>query len=347
VVSVWKRFTLRAREWAMVAGALVSTDHPVLAHLIVTRRCNLACSYCNEYDHRSAPVPTEKLARRVDLLAELGTSVVTLTGGEPLLHPDLEEIIARVRRHRMIAGMITNGYLLSKTRIRRLNEAGLDHLQISIDNLQPDRISKKSLKVLDKKLVYLAEEADFPVNINTVLGSGIPRPEEALLIARRAVELGFTCTVGIIHDGEGVLKPLRETERRVYDQVRRLGKRGYTRLTRYYQENLASGKPNGWSCRAGARYLYVCEDGLVHYCSQQRGRPGVPLERYRKEDIRREHRTAKGCAPYCTISCVHQASLVDFWRAPQSRPELVERPEVLSTTPASSSLSVDLVELRR
>lgn len=178
----------------MVAGALVSTDHPVLAHLIVTRRCNLACSYRNEYDHRSALVPTEKLVRRVDLLADLGTSAITLSGGKPLLHPELEEIIGHVRRHRMIAGMITNGYLLSKARIRRLNQGGLDHLQISIDNLQPDRISKKSLKVLDKKLVYLAEEAHFPVNINTVLGSGIPRPEEVLIIARRAVELGFTCT---------------------------------------------------------------------------------------------------------------------------------------------------------
>ena len=58
-------------------------------------------------------------------------------------------------------------------RIERLNKAGLDHLQISIDNVQPDEISKKSLKVLDKKLQFLAEHADFHVNINSVVGGGI------------------------------------------------------------------------------------------------------------------------------------------------------------------------------
>jgi len=55
----------------------------------------------------------------------------------------------------------------------------------------------------------------------------------------------------------------------------------------------------------------------VHYCSQQRGYPGVPLAGYTRGDIRREFLTEKSCAPNCTISCVHQTSLVDFWRAPQ------------------------------
>lgn len=337
----------------MVVRGLLSTDHPVLAHLIATRRCNLACGYCNEYDDHSAPVPTRVLLRRIDRLADLGTSIVTISGGEPLLHPELEEVIARIRRRGMIAGMITNGYLLSRQRIRSLNAAGLDHLQISIDNLEPDEVSKKSLKVLDKKLRYLAEEANFHVNINTVLGSGVPRPEDALVIARRAVEFGFTCTVGIIHDGRGALKPLNPHERSVFEQVRRLGKRSYARLTRYYQENLAAGRPNQWSCRAGARYLYVCEDGLVHYCSQQRGYPAVPLEEYSRADIRREFHTAKDCAPYCTISCVHQASLVDFWRAPQTGTGDVLRPvggaeadgsvsPSYTVTPAAASELVDL-----
>ena len=69
--------------------------------------------------------------------------------------------------------------------------------------------------------------------------------------------------------------------------------------------------------RAGARYLYICEDGLVHYCSQQRGYPGVPLESYTTSDIRREFSTPKSCAPYCTVGCVHRVSTMDFWRSPQ------------------------------
>ena len=73
-----------------------------------------------------------------------------------------------------------------------------------------------------------------------------------------------------------------------------------------------------WRCRAGSRYLYVCEDGLVHYCSQQRGFPGIPLLQYTTEDIKREYLTKKDCAPHCTISCVHMTSTMDYWRSPQT-----------------------------
>src|SRR5437588_8803012 len=93
-----------------ILRALVSTDHPLLAHLIPVRRCNLACKYCNEFDDFSKPVPTEVMFHRVDKLAELGTSVITISGGEPLLHPELDGIISRIRKRGMIAGLITNGY---------------------------------------------------------------------------------------------------------------------------------------------------------------------------------------------------------------------------------------------
>src|SRR5262249_26110235 len=151
-------------------------------HIIPMRRCNLACTYCNEFDDFSAPVPLEEMFRRIDRLAALGASVITISGGEPLMHPELDDVIRRIRSHGMIAGLITNGYLLVPERVRRLNRAGLEYLQISIDNVQPDDVSMKSLKVLDKKLEWLAEHADFAVNINSVVGGGIKNPEDAVVI---------------------------------------------------------------------------------------------------------------------------------------------------------------------
>src|SRR5947209_12982637 len=200
----------------MVARALASTDHPLLAHIIPMRRCNLACTYCNEFDDFSKPVAIDEMYRRIDKLGSLGTAVVTISGGEPLMHPELDDVIQRIRRNGMIAGLITNGYLLVADRIQRLNRAGLEWLQISIDNVTPDEVSKKSLKVLDKKLELLAEHADFHVNINSVVGGGVKNPQDAITIGERAVELGFSSTVGIIHDGEGQLQPLGAQERRVY-----------------------------------------------------------------------------------------------------------------------------------
>ena len=318
--TLWKRRLKSAarslRGARMVARGLASTDHPLLAHNIPIRRCNLACEYCNEYDDFSKPVPIETMFRRIDKLAELGTSVITISGGEPLLHPELDAVIRRIRGNGMIAGLITNGYLLVAERIQRLNRAGLEWLQISIDNVTPDEVSKKSLKVLDKKLELLAEHADFHVNINSVVGGGVKNPQDALTIGKRALELGFSSTIGIIHDGDGQLQPLNEEERAVYHAMKAMEKRSFTRINSF-QDNIAQGRPNQWRCRAGARYLYICEDGLVHFCSQQRGYPAVPLEKYTVADIRREYLTEKSCAPHCTVSCVHQVSIFDSWRAPQ------------------------------
>ena len=296
--------------------AFSSTEHPLLAHIIPVRRCNLACTYCNEFDDFSPPVPTQAMLHRVDKLADLGTAVITISGGEPLLHPELDEVIRHIRRRGMVAGLITNGYLLVAERIERLNRAGLEWLQISIDNVAPDEVSKKSLKVLDKKLELLAEYADFHVNINSVVGGGVRNPQDAMTIGKRAIALGFSSTVGIIHDGDGQLQPLSEEERRIYHEMKSMEKRSFTRINAF-QDNIAQGRPNQWRCRAGARYLYICENGLVHYCSQQRGYPGVPLENYTVADIRREYVTEKSCAPHCTVSCVHQVSVFDSWRAPQ------------------------------
>jgi len=307
------------REWRMLASGILDTDHPVLAHIIPIRRCNLSCTYCNEFDDFSKPVPVEEMYRRIDRLGALGTSVISFSGGEPLLHPALDDLTRRIRETGAIAGMITNGYLLTAGRIRKLNDAGLEHMQISIDNVMPDDVSKKSLKVLDKKLQLLAEHADFHVNINSVVGGGIHNPQDAIVVAKRAVELGFTTTVGIIHDSGGQLQPLSEAEQGIYLQVRDMGKKSYARMN-YFQDNIAHGVENKWKCRAGARYLYVCEDGLVHYCSQQRGYPAKPLAEYTKDDIRREFITEKGCAPRCTVACVHYTSYMDFWRAPQTIP---------------------------
>ncbi len=331
----WRSVTRKLRELGSIGSALASTSHPYMAHIVPMRRCNLACTYCNEYDDHSDAVPIAEMERRIDELGRLGTSVITISGGEPLLHPELDRVIARIRKTGAIAGMITNGYLLMPERIERLNRAGLDHMQISIDNVMPDAVSKKSLKVLDAKLKMLAEHADFHVNINSVVGGGVANPGDALTVSERALGLGFSSTIGIIHDGSGQLKPLGEAERTVWDKVRKLTRRSYSRFN-HFQEAIANGEPNDWRCRAGSRYLYICEFGLVHYCSQQRGYPGVPLAEYGKADLEREFLTEKGCAPNCTISCVHQVSYIDHWRAPQ-------KPE---SAPPGKQGSPELVQIR-
>jgi len=306
-----------AQGLKVASRVLLSTRRPMLAHVVVTRYCNLECAYCSEYDKVSKPVPLDDVLARIDALARLGTQIVTLTGGEPLTHPDHDVIIARIRSHGMAATTITNGFLLTVKRIEGMNAAGLQELQISIDGLKPDAISKKTLKSLAGKLKLLARHAKFHVNINSVLGISEERTQDALAVAQAAKDLGFSHTVGVLHDAQGTLAPLSASQRGVYHRL--MGKGSLAHRINYmmFQKNLMAGKPNAWRCRAGARYLYICEDGLVHYCSQQRGAPGTPLLEYGPADIVREYKTAKPCAPFCTVSCVHQASFLDAWRSPQ------------------------------
>src|SRR5215471_19284930 len=130
-----RKISRRARSVREFIRGLASTDHPLLVHIIPIRRCNIDCGYCNEYDKVSPPVAFDTMRARIDKLAELGTSVVAFSGGEPLLHPQLDDLIRHIRSHGMMAGLITNGFLLGEKRIGQLNDAGLDYLQISIDNV--------------------------------------------------------------------------------------------------------------------------------------------------------------------------------------------------------------------
>ena len=323
----------RFREARLLARAFQSPHRPIVAQIIPTRRCNLSCTYCNEYDRTSDPVPLRELCERIDRLADLGTGIITLSGGEPLLHPEVDAIVRHVRRRNAIATLITNGTLLTPAMIERLNAAGLDSMQISIDNVIPDSVSKKSLKLLDGKLRLLAERALFDVTVNAVVGGGTAHPEDALTISRRALELGFQSTVGIIHDAGGQLMALSERDCHVLRQTIQLERSTFS-FDRYnrFQETLAAGQPCAWQCRAGSRYLYVCEEGLVHYCSQQRGHPGIPLGEYTADDLAREYSSVKSCAPHCTIGCVHRVSMID-----DLREQPVETLQTWFGTPGSSS----------
>jgi MoaA/NifB/PqqE/SkfB family radical SAM enzyme len=307
-----KRWHRLYRETRMVARALRSPSHPVLAHVVVTRRCNLACTYCNEFDDFSKPVPTAEMLRRIDQLAALGTTVITLTGGETLLHPDIERIIERIRHHSILAFQVTNGYPLTIDRIKALNRAGLDHMQISVDNVRPDDVSKKSLKVLDQKLQWLAEYAEFRVSIHSVLGACTKNPEDALTVARRATELGLLSTAGIVHDDTGQLRPLNPQQRKIIEEIEGLSKGRFSAITHNpWRKNLIQGLPNDWHCGAGGRHLYICENGLVHWCMAQRGHPAIPLAQYTREDMARESKVTKSCAPYCTIFCIQRLAVLD------------------------------------
>jgi MoaA/NifB/PqqE/SkfB family radical SAM enzyme len=297
----------------ILSSALLHPYRPLVAHLVVTRRCNLSCTYCFEYDKVSPPVPLQVLRERIDHLARLRAVFVTLTGGEPLLHPDIAELVAHIRARGMTPVMNTNGFLLTRERITALGEAGLYALQLSIDNVTPNQTSVKSLRPLMPKLRALAELATFRVRVNTVLGSG--PPEETLEVARAVLALGFEAKCSLMRGADGTPVPLDDRAREVYAELERIGRRSSFYLSEDFQARLLRDGQVDWKCRAGSRFFHVCENGLVHLCAPRTGNPGVPLAEYGEDDLRAAFRTAKPCTARCPVAYAHQASRLDSWRS--------------------------------
>jgi MoaA/NifB/PqqE/SkfB family radical SAM enzyme len=290
-------------------------DTPSHVQFVVTRRCNLSCGYCNEYDHVSKPVPLDELKTRLDKLADLGTLVLTLTGGEPLMHPQVDEVIRHAVKRGMVCTSITNGYCITEKRIEKLNHADLTLLQISIDNLEPNETSQKSWSVIKPRLQLLAKHATFPTNVNAVLGSCTA--DQTRLLVDEIQAMGFYMTIQMLHDGNGQLDPglVGDELSELYEELqKKLHKSFFHQFGEGWEREMLRNGEAPWKCRAGSRYLYIDEDGYVNYCSQRRGEPGILLADYTRDDLRREFFSRKGCEAQCTIGCVRRASAVDEWR---------------------------------
>ncbi len=297
-------------------SAVMQPTHPLLVQMVVTRRCQLTCGYCNEYDDYSPPVDTDLLLRQIDHVADLGTLVVTLTGGEPLLHPELDTIIRRVVDHGMVCTSISNAYALTQKWIERLNESRLTLVQISVDNIEPNDVSQKSWSKIKKKLELLKKHADFKVNVNAVLGSCTA--EQTRTLVSEIHELGFFMTVGLLHDHQGQIDPglIGDALPEFYEEMKALCRKSvFHHAGEGWERQMLRDGQSMWRCRAGARYLYVDEFGNVSYCSQRRGEPGTSLLDYGKSDLVRAFHEPKGCEPRCTIACVRRASSLDEWRS--------------------------------
>jgi len=281
-------------------------DRALYCQLIVTRRCNLSCGYCNEFDKVSKPVPTEVLMQRIDhLTGELGVTIMDFLGGEPLLHPELPRLVAHARSRGCWTNTITNGFLLSTERIEALNRAGLNSMCVSIDRIQPTEFTHKGLKPLRKRLLALRERARFHVETNAVLCEETLDEFEPLVY--EVQKLGFPVRCGVRHyagrmDLNEALQAKFAWFQRNYRHWR------IAPMLDLHAKRLAGRSPE-WKCSGGYKFLYVDEHGTVKACSQVSLRQPVQVTAMRRADLKRNNEH-KPCEPDCGVSCVIQTSLL-------------------------------------
>ena len=166
----------------------------------LTDRCNLRCTYCMPHDF-AAWMPsdelltTEELMKVLEIGVELGIDEVRLTGGEPLLRPDIVDIVARINSlpKPPKLSLTTNGIRLAEL-AQPLKDAGLERVNVSLDTLDAERFKKMTYR--DRfddvmKGLKAARDAELaPVKINTVLMPGV-NDDEAVALVKWALEEGF------------------------------------------------------------------------------------------------------------------------------------------------------------
>jgi MoaA/NifB/PqqE/SkfB family radical SAM enzyme len=282
---------------------------PIEAQLVVTRRCNLSCGYCSEYDKHSPEIPFEVLCERIDAIHRLRCANIALLGGEPLLHSRIHDIV-RYAAARAQVSITTNGLLLDRGTIDRLGDAGLANLQVSIDtvNADPTRYIQKTLHSLAPKLDRLAAHARFEVHLATVLCPETVHAFDDLLAALERYP--FRIAVHIVHDDNGQAlvagAAFERAWRRHYDEGR-----PFSFIEEKYGRRVLAGERPEWTCQAGARFLYVGEDGTVELCSGQKGRIRKQITDYTRTDLDAHRNVQKGCERGCSILCAYRDSMLD------------------------------------
>ncbi len=282
---------------------------PIEVQLVIIRRCNLSCGYCSEYDNHSAEVPYHVLRDRIDAIHRLRAVNVALLGGEPLLHSRVDDVVRHAATRAQVS-LTTNGFLLSQAMVERLNDAGLSNLQVSIDTLRPDGNGyiQKTLRSLRPKLARLASHARFEVHLTTVLcQETLPEFDELM---RELHEYPFQVSINIVHDERGQVRAVGPDFVEAWQRHFREG-RPFSYLEEEYGRRVLSGERPRWTCQAGARFLYVGEDGTAELCSAQRGRIGKQITEYTEHDLEAHRDHPKGCEEGCSVLCVYRDSLLD------------------------------------
>jgi MoaA/NifB/PqqE/SkfB family radical SAM enzyme len=290
------------------SGKRLVDRKPLQCSLYVTDRCNLDCAYCTEYDNSRPHPGLDDLKKWILKIRELGTMRIALVGGEPLVHPNVVEIVRYCRELGFATSMTTNGFLLTRRLVAELEDAGLQVMQISVDRMTPSPITKKSFKTILPKLDYF-RDSKISLHITGVIcADTLP---EAQAVLETGLSRGIPTEVRLVHaDPVNRFRvdrgPREELERFIDSMIerKRRGDKIHTsEAILNYQRSLLRGEHVEWTCVAGYKLFFVSAQGKFWICSMvhtDKHIMDVTLDdlyaNYRKKSCQ------DGCGVYCAVS---------------------------------------------
>jgi pyrroloquinoline quinone biosynthesis protein E len=272
-------------------------DHPYTLIAELTYRCPLRCPYCSnpmELAAAAAELSTEEWCRVFGEAAELGIMAVHLTGGEPLARRDLEALVARAREVGLYTNLVTSGVPLARDRFEALVRAGIDHVQLSVQDADPeaaDRVAGYASFAHKIEVAGWVKAAGLPLTVNVVLHrENLDRVEAILALAERLgadrLELANTQYLGWALANRAALLPTRDQLDRAFAvasaaRERLLGKMEVIHVTPDYWADAPRACMDGWA----RRYVHVAPSGLVLPCHAAHTLPGLAFESVRERAL--------------------------------------------------------------
>src|SRR3954464_14842101 len=262
-------------------------------------QCPLHCPYCSNPvdiggERYRAELETEHWTRVFHEARALGVLQLALTGGEPMLRRDLDQLAAAGRAAGLYPALANAGTLLTRERAARLKDAGLDHVQVSIQSPDPeenDRIAGNRSFAKKIAAARAARELGFPLTINCVLHrQNLDRVEALLLLAEelgaQRVELANAQYYGWAVPNQQALLPTREQLERGEEAVRRFRERVGPRITVLwvlpdYFEELPKPCMGGW----GQVAIVVAPNGEALPCQAATTIPGLAFDNVRERSL--------------------------------------------------------------
>jgi pyrroloquinoline quinone biosynthesis protein E len=270
-------------------GSDDSRPYTLVAEL--TYKCPLRCVYCSnplDYARHDAELDTATWLRVLEEAEDLGVVQLNLTGGEPLVRKDLEALVEKARALDLYTNLITSGIPLTRERLARFRQLGLDNVQLSIQDVRAsdsDRIA--GLRSFERKLEVArwVKELGLPLTINTVLHrENLDHVPDVIAMAERLdanrLELANTQYLGWALANRKALLPSRaqlDAARAIaLDARQRLkGRMEVLFVVPDYYRDFPPACMDGW----GRRFLLVSPDGLALPCHMAHSIPGLEFER--------------------------------------------------------------------
>lgn len=264
----------------------------------LTYRCPLQCPYCSnplDFARYLNELATEDWLRVLSEAREMGAVQLGFSGGEPLTRPDLPVLVRHARQLGYYSNLITSGYGLTEQKIIELREAGLDHIQISIQSPEKtlnDHLAGTESFEAKKQVARLVKRHGYPMVLCVVIHRhNIHQMRDILEMAIELeadyLELANTQYYGWAHRNRDQLLPTREQFReaeaiaqRYKEELR--GKMKIYYVVPDYYEDRPKACMNGW----GTTFLTIAPDGLALPCHAARELPGLDCPNVRDMSIR-------------------------------------------------------------